>query len=260
MSVERTKCFENFIIVDCKSMLLGLPGCVSLNLDKRVHSVPISVADTSNENFIKENIEVFKGTGEVSGVFHIPTRCSVDPICHPSPRIPHSLLEPLKIELERLIIRDAIVKVENISNKACVNRIVLVERPNKKIRLCLDSSDLNKIVVKKPKMLPTLDDLATKLKGKKCFSVLDLSEGFHHLTLSEESSWKCCVATPFGVFRYLVLPYGLMNASELFQDVLESHFGDLSNVVVWADDILVMGNTIQDHDEALKNVIRKAKN
>lgn len=84
-----------------------------------------------------------------------------------------------------MIKRDAIVKVENISNKACVNRIELVERPNKKIRLCLDPSDLNKIVVKKPKMLPTLDDLATKLKDKKCFSVLDLSEGFHHLTLSE---------------------------------------------------------------------------
>lgn len=106
-----------YIIVDCKSMLLGLPGCVSLNLVKRVHSVPISVADITKDNFIKENIEVFKGTGRVPGVFHIPTRRSVDPICHPSPRIPHSLLEPLKIELERLIKRDAIVKVENISNK-----------------------------------------------------------------------------------------------------------------------------------------------
>lgn len=101
-----TKCFENFIIVDCKSMLLGLPGCVNLNLVKRVHSVPISVADTSKENFIKENIEVFKGTGKVPDVFHIPTRCSVDPIYHPSPRIPLFLLEPLKIELERLNLRD----------------------------------------------------------------------------------------------------------------------------------------------------------
>lgn len=50
-----------------------------------------------------------------------------------------------------------------------------------------------------------------------------------------------------------------MNVPELFQGVLESHFGDLPNVVVWADDILVMGNTIQNHDEALKNVIKKAK-
>lgn len=250
--------YENFLIVDCKSVLLGLSGCLSLNLIKRIHSVQ-TLHDTVKENFIKNNIEVFKGSGQLPGEFDIPTRKITEQICHPSSRIPNAVYEPLQLELDRLEKRKAIVKVENISSKAIINKIVIVERKNKKIRLCLDPSDLNKYIIKKPKVLPTIDELACKLNGKKFFSVLDLSEGFHHLRLKEEASWKCCFATPFGVYRYLVLPYGLMNAPELFQDVLESHFSDIKNVIVWADDILVTGNDSAEHDLALKNVINKAK-
>lgn len=108
-------------------------------------------------------------------------------------------------------------------------------------------------------MLPNLDDLALKLRGKKVFSVLDLTEGFHHLKLSEASSWKCCFATPFGVYRYMVLPYGLMNALELFQEVLEGHFGGIPNVIIWADDILVMRSSEKEHNVALVSVMDKAK-
>lgn len=249
-------CQENFIIVESSTMLLGLPGCVALNLIKRVNTV---VGNNEKEKFIKRNLDVFEGIGRLPGHVNIPTKSSDEQICHPSPRLPPCLLDSLKIELKRLEDRKAIVKVDNINENACVNRMVIVEKPNGNVRLCLDPSDLNKIIVKKPKTLPTLDDLSFKLKGKKFFSVLDLTEGFHHLKLNEESSWKCCFATPFGVYRYLVLPYGLMNAPELFQDVLESQFADIPNVIVWADDILVMGNSEEEHDIALQSVIKKAK-
>lgn len=248
-------CNENFIVVESSTMLLGLPGCVGLNLIKRVNSV---TSNKEKEKFIQSNIKVFEGIGRLPGKVNIATKSTVEQICHPSPRLPSCLLKSLKTELKRLEDRKSIVKVDNINENACVNRMVIVEKPNGHVRLCLDPSDLNKIIVKKPKTLPTLEDLSFKLQGKKFFSVLDLTEGFHHLNLSEESSWKCCFATPFGVYRYLVLPYGLMNAPELFQDVLESHFSDINNVVVWADDILVMGNSEQEHDIALKSVILKA--
>lgn len=253
---RENECYENFIIVEYSTMLLGLPACLSLNLVKRVNVVESS---SEKEKFIQQYIKVFEGIGRLPGTVDIPTKFTEEQICHPSQRLPSCLLEPLKSELKRLESRNAIVKVNKINENACVNRVVIVEKPNGKVRLCLDPADLNKIIVKKPKILPTLDDLSFKLKGKKFFSVLDLSEGFHHLVLSEKSSWKCCFATPFGVYRYLVLPYGLMNAPELFQDVLENHFGELHNVIIWADDILVMGNTEEQHDKALLSVIKKAQ-
>lgn len=249
-------CYENFVTVDTNTVLLGLPGCVSQGLVKRVHTAKIQ---SNKEEFIKSNIEVCEGIGRLPGTVDIPNKFSDEQICHPSPRLPSCLLEPLKLELKRLEERKSLMKVDSIDESACVNRMVIVEKPNGKVRLCLDPSDLNKIIVKKPKMMPTLEDLSVKLGGKKFFSVLDLAEGFHHLSLSEKSSWKCCFATPFGVYRYVVLPYGLMNAPELFQDVIEGHFGTIPNVVVWADDILVMGSTERDHDNTLKEVIQKAK-
>ncbi|CAH2091003.1 unnamed protein product [Euphydryas editha] len=255
---KNTKSFENFVIVKCKTTLLGLPGCISLNLIKRVNSIESSV-DIEKDKFILKHQSVFQGVGKLPGKYTIVTKPFDQQICHPPSRIPNCLLDPLKCELDRLENRNSIVKVDKISENSCINRIVIVEKSNKNVRLCLDPSDLNKYIIKKPKILPTLDQLAIKLKGKKFFSVLDLSEGFHHLTLDEESSWKCCFATPFGVYRYLVLPYGLMNAPELFQDVLESYFSKFNNVVVWADDILVMGNSAEDHDRALIEVINKAK-
>ncbi|CAH0730973.1 unnamed protein product, partial [Brenthis ino] len=159
---KNEKCFENFVIVDCHSMLLGLPGCISLNLIKRVHSAersPVSLKD----KFVSEHKNVFQGIGKLPGTFSITTKPFAEQICHPPSRIPNCLLDALKCELNRLESRKSIVKVDNLNENACINRIVLVEKLNKKIRLCLDPSDLNKYIIKKPKSLPILEELALKL-------------------------------------------------------------------------------------------------
>jgi hypothetical protein len=63
--------------------------------------------------------------------------------------------------------RNAIVKVEQLVSRAWINKIVLTEKANKKVRLCLDPSDLNKCVVRQPHMMPTITDFSEKLAGKK---------------------------------------------------------------------------------------------
>lgn len=105
----------------------------------------------------------------------------------------------------------------------------------------------------------TVDEVALKLRDKEVFSVFDLSEGFHHCPLTEQASWKCCFATPFGVYRYVVLPYGISNAPEVFQEQIETYFGNIPNVLCWFDDILVMGKNEKEHNEAVKKLIERAK-
>ncbi|KAL4719359.1 hypothetical protein ACJJTC_004458 [Scirpophaga incertulas] len=94
------QCFENFVVVNCKSMLLGLPGCVSLNLIQRIDSVTSNNNSSEKQRFIQQNIDVFKGTGKVPGTFDIVTRNIETQICHPSPRIPNKLLNSLKLEFQ----------------------------------------------------------------------------------------------------------------------------------------------------------------
>lgn len=252
--------YEDFMIVNGTSMLLGLPGCIALNLVQRISSVVSQ--KTNNEEadkFIKDNKEVFAGSGKFPHSFSISLKEKNPNIFHPPKRIPQMLMDPLKKELNRLQSRNAIVKVDQISPNACVNKVVIVEKTNGKIRLCLDPRDLNEVIVRKPKVMPTLEEVASKLKNKKYFSVFDLSEGFHHMPLTEESSWKCCFATPFGVYRYVVLPFGLSNAPEEFQDAVEKYFGDIENVLIWMDDILVAGENKKKHDEAVSKVVQRAR-
>lgn len=71
-------------------------------------------------------------------------------------------------------------------------------------------------------------------------------------------SWKCCLPTPFGVYSYLVLLYGLSNLPDLVQDQIEGYFGEIPNVVTWFDDILIMRETEKQHDETVSIVLQKA--
>ena len=68
-------------------------------------------------------------------------------------------------------------------------------------------------------LIPTLEEIQTKLTDKKYFTVLDLKDGFYHVNLDDKSSKLCTFSTPFGCYRFLRLPFGLNLAPEYFQKI-----------------------------------------
>ena len=166
-------------------------------------------------------------------------------MCVTHPAKSHLLFVMDLKESDRLVCRKAIVKVDEIKPEASINRIVIVEKSNGKIRLCLDPSDMNSQIVRKPKIGLNIEEVASNLRDKIVFTVFDLAKGYHHLKLNDRSSWKCCFATPFEVYRFIVLPYGLSNSQDLFQDEVEKHFAGIDNVVICHDDMIASGRTRQ---------------
>lgn len=225
--------YEYFVIVNgANQILLGGGACLKLNLIKRINSCMKNVENVKEkDNFVMSNIDIFSGYGCFPGEHNIPTKENFESVSHPPTKVPFAIRKALKQELDRLVHRNAIVKVDTIIPQASINRMVIVEKANGKIRLCLDPSDLNNQIIRKPKLGLNIEDVCVSLKGKKYFSVFDLAEGYHHLRLNEESSWKCCFFTPFGIYRFTVLPYGLSNSQDIFQDEVEKHFSDISNVI-----------------------------
>lgn len=65
--------------------------------------------------------------------------------------------------------------------------------------------------------------------------------------------------TPFGSYRFLRLPFGIVCAPEIFQKLLTKYFGDIPNVVIYFDDILIAGSTEEEHDIAFKEVMKRAE-
>ena len=74
----------------------------------------------------------------------------------------------------------------------------------------------------------------------KCASALDLSMGFYHIPLDEESQLLCTTILPWGKYKYKKLPMGTACAPDIFQETMNNLLGDLDFVIVYLDDILIL--------------------
>lgn len=126
---------------------------------------------------------------------------------------------------------------------------MVIEKRNGSLRLCLDPKDLNKAIKREHYRIPTIQEVSSELAGKKVFSTLDLKDGYWQVELHEESSMLCTCATPFGCYRFMQMPFGLKSASEVFQKKNEAVFEGIQGIHIVADDIIVAGATVQEHDQ-----------
>lgn len=251
-----TACTVLFHIVDDDfEPLLGLPECISMGLVKRlstVQSLPVS-----KSTFVERNRDMFEGLGRIPGKCAIKLKEDSEPVMRYKKRIPSSLVEPLKREIDDMVANGILSPVDYPTD--WVNNLQIVEKPNGKLRICLDPKPLNKCIKREHFLIPTSEDLIGRLSGQSVFTVMDCSNGFWQMELDNESADLTTFMTPFGRFRWNRVPFGLNNAPELFQKRMVRIFGDIHGVEVYFDDILVGGANETAHDEALSKVMERAR-
>lgn len=139
-----------------------------------------------------------------------------------------------------------------------VSPVVLLEKSDKSLRICLDPKHLNEALSRPFFEIPSSEDINASLCNKKYFSVLDFSSGFWHCELDEDSSKLCQFSTPFGVFQFLRLPFGLKSSPEIFQKSVCDIFGDIEGVLIYCDDLLIAAESEIEHDFIFKKVMERA--
>ncbi|KAK7089397.1 hypothetical protein V1264_024540 [Littorina saxatilis] len=139
-----------------------------------------------------------------------------------------------------------------------VNSLVVVEKPNGKLRICLDPKDLNQAVKRPHYAMPTLEDALAKIPGAKYFSKLDAKAGYWQMSLSAESSYLTTFNSPFGRYRFLRVPFGLVSSQDEFQRKIDETFENIPGLVGLVDDILIAGRTKEEHDKTLKAALDRA--
>lgn len=172
------------------------------------------------------------GLGCFSRKATLRTVPDANPIYNPPRRILLGLYVRLKTTLNDMEMKQIISKVE-LPN-GWVNNLVIIEKKDGSLRICLDPRDLNKVLYQEKYLIPNFDELRSKFSKLKFFSVLD---GFWQVPLTEESANLCTFNSLFGCYKFLRLPFGINAAPEIFQRYAQEAFADIEKVAVYIDEL-----------------------
>ena len=138
-------------------------------------------------------------------------------------------------------------------------RILFVPKPHGRgLRLCVDYRGLNKVRIMNGYPLPLINELCDRVQGAKIFTKIDLKWGYNLICIKEGDEWKITLQTRYGLYEYVVMPFGLASAPATFQNMINEVLRDLidQGVVAYMDDILIYSPTEDEHVHIVTSVLR----
>ncbi|VDP85082.1 unnamed protein product [Schistosoma mattheei] len=179
-----------------------------------------------------------------------------DPVFLKRRIIPYGLREAVHKTLNDLCVKGII---EPIQSSAWGTPIVTpLKSDGKTPRICGDYRlTLNSRLLKQTCTTVEVEDILNRLHVSKVFSKVDLKDAHLQILLDESLSILTTINTPFGLFIYNFLPFGLSCSPVIFQEVMNKVVSDLEGVEVYQDDLIVHGSNKVVHDQRLIALLRR---
>ena len=180
------------------------------------------------------------------------------PVKLPHRRVPPHLIREVKEHVGKML-RQNIIRP---SNSSYASQAVIVRKPDGSIRLVTDFRDLNKKTLIDAYPLPRIDSALDCLRDARFFCSLDLAQGYFQVGIKEEDIHKTAFRVGSGgLYEYLRLPMGMSNSPATFMRLMDACFGDkqFEDLIVYLDDILLWGRTIEHVLEKLEMVFNRLK-
>ncbi|MBM3939179.1 MAG: hypothetical protein FJ333_11085, partial [Sphingomonadales bacterium] len=130
----------------------------------------------------------------------------------------------------------------------------MVKKPDGSWRPCGDYRQLNLQTKQDCYTCPNIGDLTARLAGRKVFSKIDLRKGYHQVPVDPADIEKTAIVTPFGLFEYMRMPFGLKNAGQTFQRMMDNVLEEMDSSFCYMDDVMVASFSEDEHLEDLRNL------
>ena len=246
---------HKFLIVDNNNAsLLGRDICSQLKFELAIANDSSKVFSVKND--VLKKYEKYLSDDFVSSVkktVKLPIKPNSKPIFCKARPVPLRLKGKVCEELSRLERAGTITKV--ISSEFA-SPTVNVLKSNDKIRVCGDySKTLNQYMDIAQYPLPTIEEIMGKINNVKYFSKIDLQTAFLQLPLDDESKKLTCVNTSEGLYIFNFLPFGTSCSPAIFQSFLCEILAGIDQIIVYQDDILILTETLSEHDQVLDQVL-----
>ena len=202
---------------------------------------------TDLDSLMREFAQVLADTpGRTQFAEHCIETGSARPMRLPAYRIPHAYRETVRQEIEEML-EEGIIEH---SNSEWSSPIVLVGKKDGSLRLCADYRRLNS--------LSEADEMLDQLGTARFISTLDLTRGYWQVPVAKEARHKTAFVTPFGLYHFNVMPFGLQGAPATFQRLMDGVIRGLEGrCAAYLDDLIIFSHSWAEHLVHIREVLSR---
>eukprot|EP00731_Ephydatia_muelleri_P007554 Em0003g1802a len=206
---------------------------------------------------LKEFDDVLQNTpGKTNLVEYRIHTDSAPPLRLPAYRLPYAYRDRVKKEL------DDMLKLGIIEPSASewASPMVVVAKKDGALRICVDFRRLNAISKYDAYPMQRIDELVDKLGKARFVTTVDLTKGYWQVPIAEEDKPKTAFTTPFGLFQFTVMPFGLQGAPSTFQRMMDTLIRGMEGYAsAYIDDVAVYSSCWREHIDHLRNLFQRLR-